>query len=249
VIPPGGEGFITLQIDLHNFQGSLHKSATVHTNDPQQPRFNLDLKVLVRPFIEVKPANTLLFRGFREQLKPQSVDLVSTGTAFHIVKTDTSLPQQIAFEVETVEDGKHYRLRVTNAAASGNYTGYILCRTDHPKRPEIKIAITGAIETELSVAPLALLVGRVSPEQTLRTGEIKVHHNRNQTFQISRLTYDDQLIAVSQEAMPDKAGYLLKVAPRLEAVPTGGHRETTIVIETNAKSGTKDQVRVNVVNR
>jgi len=227
----------------------VHKSATVHTNDPQKPQFNLEMRAVVRPLIEVKPTNVLLFRGFIEQLKPQTIELISNGIPFHILKTENSVPQHLAVELETVEEGKRYRLRVTNIATSGNYSGYIVCRTDLPKRPELRIALTGVIETDVSVSPLALLIGRTASEQPLRTGEIKVHHNRNQTFQISRLTYDDQLILVSQEAMPDGSGYLLRVAPRLEAVPTGGHRETTIMIETNAKNGTKDQVRVNVVNR
>jgi hypothetical protein len=236
-------------LDLHNFQGMVQKSAAVYTNDPQQPQFNLLMKTVVKPFIQVKPSNTILFRGFPEQLGRQTIDLITNGNPFHILKTDTNLQQQIAFELETVEDGKHYRLHVTNAAASGNYSGFVLCRTDHPKRPEIKVIVTGAIETELSVSPLALFLGHTGAVQPLRTGEIKIRHNRKQAFQITRLTYDDRLITVTQEPLTNEAGYALKVTPRMENVPKGDHREATITIETDNKGGTKDQVRVNVVNQ
>ncbi len=238
-----------MQIALNNYQGHVAKSATVHTNDPQRPQFNLEMKALVRPLIEVKPTNVLLFRGFVEQLKPQTIELVSNGTPFHILKTENSVPQHVAVELETVEEGKRYRLRVTNIATSGNYSGYILCRTDHPKRPELRIAVTGVIETDVSVTPLALLIGRTASDHPLRTGEIKVRNNRKAEHRISKLTYDDQLITISQEKLPDGEGYLLRVIPRLEAVPKGEHRVVTITVETDAKGGTKDQVLVNVVNQ
>jgi len=238
-----------LQIALNNYQGHVHKSATVHTNDPQRPQFNLDMKAVVRPLIEVKPTNVLLFRGFIEQLKPQTVELISNGIPFRILKTENSVPQQVAVDLETVEEGKRYRLRVTNTATSGNYSGYILCRTDHPKRPELRIAVTGVIETDVSVSPLALLIGRTASDQPLRTGEIRVRNNRKTEHRISKLTYDDQLITVSQEKLPDGEGYLLKVVPRLEAVPKGEHRVATVTIETDARGGTKDQVAVNIVNQ
>ena len=238
-----------MQIALNNYQGHVAKSATVHTNDPQRPQFNLEMKALVRPLIEVKPTNALLFRGFIEQLKPQTVELISNGLPFHILKTENSVPQHVAVELETVEEGKHYRLRVTNTATSGNYSGYILCRTNHPKRPEIRIAVTGAIETDVSVSPLALLIGRTASDQPLRTGEIKVRNNRKADNRITKLTYDDQLITVSHEKLPDGEGHLLRVTPRLEAVPKGDHRVTAITIETDARGGTKDQVQVNVVNQ
>lgn len=237
-----------MQVNLHNYQGTVHKSATVYSNDPQRPQLNLDVKALVRSLIEVKPTNVLLFRGFAEQLKPQVVDLISNGVPFRILKTDNSVPQQIAVELETVEEGKHYRLRVTNIATSGNYSGHIVCRTDLPKRPELRIALTGVIETDVSVSPLALLIGRTASEQPLRTGEIVVRNNRKTGFRISKLSYDDQLITLSQEPLPEGDGYVLKVNPRLESIPKGEHRVATVTIETDSKSGTKDQVRVNVVN-
>ena len=226
----------------------MQKSATVYTNDPQQPQFNLLMKATVTPFIQLKPSNTVLFRGFPEQLKRQSIDVIATGAPFHILKTDTNLPQQVVVEQETVEDGKHYRLHVTNTASKGTYNGFVLCKTDHPKRPEIKIIVTGAIEGDLHVSPLALFVGSTGAEQPLRTGEIRVRHNRKQAFRISGLTYDDKLITVTQESKPEEAIYILKVTPRMENVPKGEHRETTIGIETDSRGGTKDQVRVNVVN-
>jgi len=226
----------------------VQKSATVFTNDPQQPQFNILMKAAVTPLIQVKPTNAVLFRGFPEQLGRQSIDLITTGTPFHILKMDTNLAQQIAVEQETVEDGKHYRLHVTNTASKGTYNGFVLCKTDHPKRPEIKIIVTGAIEGDLHVSPLALFVGLTGAEQPLRTGEIRVRHNRKQAFQISGLTYDDKLITVTQESKPEEAIYILKVTPRMENVPKGEHRETTITIETDSRGGTKDEVRVNVVN-
>jgi hypothetical protein len=235
-------------VDLHNLQGHVQKSSTVYTNDPQRPQFNLLMKAMVNPWIQVAPSNSVLFRGFPEQLGRRSIDLISSGLPFRLLRSSTNLQQQIVIEQETVEVGRHYRLHVTNTATSGNYNGHIVCRTDHPKRPEIKIGVTGAIETELSISPLALLIGRSGADEPLRTGEIRVRHNRRHAFRISRLAYDDRLITVTLEALSSEATYILKVEPRLENVPEGEHRETTIIIETDSKGGDKNQVWVNVVN-
>ncbi len=237
-----------MQVNLQNFQGNVQKSATVYTNDPQRPQFNLTMKTVVKPFIQVKPTNVLLFRGFPEQIQPQTVDLITTGSPFHILKMESNLQQKIIFKPETVEDGKFYRLQVSNTATGGNYSGFILIHTDHPQRPEIRISVTGAIDTEISVSPLALFIGRTAPDQPLRTGDIRISDNRKKPFKITRITYDDKLIAVAQESLASEGGYVLRVTPRMENIPKGEHRETTVNIETDVKGGTKDQVRVNVVN-
>jgi hypothetical protein len=234
---------------LTHYQGNVQKSATVFTNDPQQPQFALQLKGIVTAFIEIRPSNTIQFRGAAEQLLPVTVDLTSATAPFRIQRLESNLDNSVKYAVETVEPGKHYRLRVTNMAREGRYNGFIKVFTDHPNRPEITLNVTGFLESEISVTPLALLLGKTAPEQPLRTGDINVINTRNKAFKITKLTYDEKVAQITQEPLANQQGYVLRVAPRMENVPHGEHRDTVLIIETDAKGGTKDQVRINVVNR
>ena len=92
-------------------------------------------------------------------------------------------------------------------------------------------------------------MGRTAADQPLRTGSIKVINNRNKPFQITKLTYDAQLIEVTQEALPGQTGYTLAVTAKLENIPQGDARNTTLTIETGVKEGSKEQVRINVVHQ
>jgi len=240
---------VTLQVNLKGYQGNVDKSATVFSNDSQQPQINIRLKGKIKTYIELKPSNVVHFRGVAEQLSPSTIEMISTSEPFRIQKVESNLEEKISYQLETVEPGKHYRLVVTNKAQQGNYSGYIKCLTDHPLRPEIQLNVSGYIQGEISVNPLALLVGRTAADQPLRTGSIKVINNRNKPFRITKLTYDAQLIQVTQEALPGQTGYTLAVTARLENIPQGDARNTTLTIETDVKEGSKEQVRINVVHQ
>jgi hypothetical protein len=236
-------------VDLAHYQGNVQKSATASTNDPQQQQITLTLKGLVKPYIQIKPSNTVQFRGVAEQLLPVTIDLITAAEPFQIKKVESNLDSQVKYEIETLEPGKHYRLQITNQTAQGRYSGFIRCFTDHPQRPELTLNVTGFLETEITVSPLALLLGRPNADQPPRTGDVNVINNRNKAFQITKLSYDDQVLQISQEPLSNRQGYVLKVAPRLENIPPGEHRNTVLTIETDSSGGTKDQVRINVVNR
>ena len=48
-IPPGGEGKVTLTINLTGLQGPVWKTATLISNDPEKPTVYLNLHGKVRP--------------------------------------------------------------------------------------------------------------------------------------------------------------------------------------------------------
>lgn len=240
---------MTLKVDLKNYQGNVQKTASVFTNDSDQSPVTLQMKGTIKAYIELRPSNTVHFRGAFDQLVANTVDLVSVSEPFRIERVETNLADRVAYELETVEEGRHYRLRVSNKSPDGRYSGYIKCLTDHPARRELVVNVTGFIEGEISVYPLALLVGRVSADQPLRTATTNVVNNRRKAFRITRLSYDKKLIEVVEEPLTGQSGYLLKVSPRLENVPQGEHRETILEIETDVRPGAKDEVRINVLHR
>ena len=61
VIPPGGEGMVTLNVNLKGFQGKVWKDATIISNDLRQPSFQIVLQGKVRPYIELRPGSFVQF--------------------------------------------------------------------------------------------------------------------------------------------------------------------------------------------
>jgi hypothetical protein len=241
---------VTLKVNLKGYQGSVKKNATVMSNDPQNPRAMLVLQGTVKALIELQPANNISFRGMADQQTEKSVDLISTRQPFVIQKVESNLEDKIRYQMETVEQGKHYRLKVTNLLKQGNYSGSIKCYTDVPEKSEVIVRVTGYIEGEISVKPLVVLVGKLATQQPARSGKVLVVSNRNKPFQIKKLTYDEKLIEVKQEPLPNESGFSLEITPRMENLSRGpsNRQQTTLTITTDVQSDVPQQVQVHIIN-
>ena len=142
VIPPGGEGKVTLNVDLKGYQGRVWKDATIMSNDLRQPTFQIMLQGQVRPHIELRPGSFVQFSPTAQSAEEKTVDLMATGQDFRVLKVENNLKEKINAQLETVVPGKHYRLKIANLQQEGSYAGVIKCSTDHPKKPEVQIRIS-----------------------------------------------------------------------------------------------------------
>lgn len=241
---------MTLRVRLRGYQGSVKKTATVSSNDPQNSRGLLVLQGRVKALIEVQPSGNIAFRGLADQIEEKTINLVSTNRQFAIQKVESNLEDKIRYQMETVEAGKHYRLKVANLLKQGTYNGFIKCTTDLPEKPDIQIRVNGYIEGEVSVKPLMILVGKLGAQQPVRTGKVFVTNNRKKPFQIKNLTYDDKLIDVKQEALPDGTGYSLEIVPKQDSLSTvaGGRQTTSLKIETDIPNDESRQVQIHIMN-
>ncbi|HSO71494.1 MAG TPA: hypothetical protein VLR91_02475 [Thermodesulfobacteriota bacterium] len=141
VIPPGGEGKVTLTVTLKGYQGRVWKDATVISNDLRQPSFQIMLQGKVRPHIELRPGPSVQFSPAAQSLAEKIVDLVATSQDFNILKVENNLKEKIGAQLETIVPGKHYRLKIANLQQEGSYSGVIKCFTDHPQKPDVQIRI------------------------------------------------------------------------------------------------------------
>ena len=115
---------MTLKVNLKGFPpGKISKSATVSSNDPRSPELVIKIDGTVTALIDVKPTSDVIFRGMADQMPETVLDLSATSVPFHISSTETNLTNNISYKLETVEDGKQYRIRVANQTKRGNYQG------------------------------------------------------------------------------------------------------------------------------
>ena len=247
-IAPGGTGKITLRLNLKGFQGAVKKTANVSTNDPSNPRLVLTIQGAVKTIIDVRPTGTVAFRGLSDQIAPSTVELVGSTQPFHITKVESNLEEKVSYQMETVQEGKEYRLRITNLLKRGTYNGYIKCNTDLAAKPDVMVRVSGYIEGEISLKPQTLLVGRLAAQQPVRTGTVVVSSNRNKAFSITRLTYDDKVLQVTQQPLPNGPGFSLEIVPVMENIPGGSRQQTNLSVETDITPEDKQEIQVHVIN-
>jgi hypothetical protein len=203
---------------------------------------------MVKPLIEVLPEKMVYFQGIADGVAEKGIDLVTTSKMFHIRKVDDDLANKVSYRLETVEEGKHYRLRVSNNVLRGNYRGSITLYTDFAEKPELTVWINGFIEGEIGIRPKALVVGKLSPDQEVITAKVLVIDNKNKAFRIAKCTYDERVISVRQEALPNESGFSLKVTPKMENIPPGSRIQTVLTVETDVVSEGKQEVEVQAIN-
>ena len=166
-VPAGGTGKVTLRLDTRGYEGKLKKTATVLSNDPREPRLILTLQGAVKTLVDVGPLRSVVFRGPADQQIQKVIDLVGVKP-FRIQKVETTLEGKVAHELEPLETGNGYRLKLDNLAKQGSYAGAIRITTDIAKKPEITIRITGSIEGDIAVRPRTIVVGRLAARQPPR---------------------------------------------------------------------------------
>ncbi len=248
-IPPGGEGKVTLRMDLTNYQGSIRKSATVFSNDPETPRVQLQLQGIVNPLIQVKPGDRISFRGFEGHVQERAIDLVSWSSPFKIQGVETNLEGKVQHSIETVEEDKHYRVTLSNLVPLGVYNGYVKLKTDLARKPQITLWVNGIIEGEISVKPQTLMVGRAANREEVHLGTVLVVNNPGEAFRIISLDYDEDLLEIQKRPLTaDDRGFSLEITPRLENIPTGTQLKTLLSIQTEASSPQKHEVQIHILN-
>lgn len=247
-IPPGGEGKVTLSVNLAGYRGTVNKSATVYCNDPQTPRVSLSVSAKVVPFVDIRPSDTVVFRGPAAALKPQDLEVESTKTPMHILRVESDLKKEVSVKVEPLAEGARYRVVVANQAERGTYSGFIRLVTDHPQKPEVLISVRGMVEGPIGIRPTSLLVGKVKGDMANRVGRVLVVSHTGAAFRMTKVDYDRELldvVATPQEAPP---GYVLDVSAKLEAVPPGSRKRTTLKVQTDAQPEEWLSVEVFVVS-
>lgn len=247
-IPPGGTGKIHLKLHLKGFQGSVKKTATIFTNDPVDARAVLTLQGTIRAIVEIRPSANVSFRGLSEQLSENTIDLKAGSQPFHVRSVESNLDDKIGYRLETVEDGKHYRLIIANKTKQGTYAGFVKCLTDIPQKPDIAIRVNGFVEGEIAVRPTTILVGKLAADQPLRLGKVLVVSNRKKPFKIQQMIFDEKLLRIEQEPQESGMAVNLEVTPLLDGVPPGGREQTTLSIVADVAPDEKHEVQVHVLN-
>jgi hypothetical protein len=239
-----------MKVNLRNLQGNIDKKATIQSNDPHNPQQIIRMQGTIVALIDVKPSTSVLFRGRPDQLSEFVLTLTGSTAPFHISRIECNIKDDIDYTLETVEEGKLYKLKISNKIRNGSYGGFIRLNTDLAQKPDILIRVSGFVEGEISARPQNLLIGKLSASQPERIGRVIVVSTRNKPFEITRLIYDETImsVSVSQETPENQTGFILDIQPKLESVPIGSRKQVSLNIETDLSQDEKVEVLVNILN-
>lgn len=131
-----------MKIDTRGYTGRIHKSATVHTNDPKSKSRLISLEASIRPLISISPA-VIFLEGQPGQVVKGSAEIRGEmDRELHLEPVQFDLKDKVVYTLEEVEPGKVYRVHFSNVPdLAGIAFGQLRLRTNYPEKPEVSIRI------------------------------------------------------------------------------------------------------------
>jgi hypothetical protein len=143
VIPPGGTGHITLQIQPFSVVHAFKKKTYVSFNAPDLSSVTLVLRGNAQKSIEIEPSRVVRFRGAPKNDLTAQVKLTSSlPFPWQITRVENFQPDKFAATLKTERPGKVYVLEVRNKSLDeGHYVGMIQLFTNVVHKPKIIIRV------------------------------------------------------------------------------------------------------------
>jgi hypothetical protein len=147
IIPPRGEGKITVNINTKGFEGPERWVVKVISNDPKWKEAVLDLRANVRPVILVTDS-MVFFSGKKSASMAREIE-IGTGVDKPLVLTpeEFTLSGKVTYSLSEIEKGKRYRVTFQNVPGeTENYRGFLKLKTNFAEKPEVTLWIIGRFD-------------------------------------------------------------------------------------------------------
>jgi hypothetical protein len=143
VIPPGGTGKVTLQIQPFSVLHGFKKKTYVRFNSSDPSSVNLVLTGDAQKSISIEPSHIIRFRGTpKDDLTGQIKLTSSLPFPMEITKVENFQPDKFEATLKTEKPGKVYVLEVRNKyLEDGHYAGMIQLFTNVVHKPKIVIRV------------------------------------------------------------------------------------------------------------
>ena len=147
-IPPGGVGEVKATFNSRGYQGSVRKTFTVETNDPENQEIRLVLRGTVVPEIFVTPRHVNFGKVSRKApAKPvQLVIRVREGDRLQITKVHSESPFITLTVKEAGQDKMVYSVSLVDKLPTGRLTGSITVHTNSKSFPRVQVPFQVLVE-------------------------------------------------------------------------------------------------------
>jgi hypothetical protein len=162
-IAPGQTGKIKAEVDVSTFFGPIAKYLVVFTNDPSNPEFSLAVKVEVRPLVQIHPGYVRFLSVVGETVERSDQTIWASDIENLEIRNVRSPYRFVSAEVHEAKEGEErsegqgrqwvIEVELAPNAPVGPMADYIVLDTNHPKKPQMRIPVSGFVRPVLAASP------------------------------------------------------------------------------------------------
>ncbi len=198
VIEPGQTGRLKVELNTELLNGNSRAQAIVLTNDANNPKLTLTVKVNSVTMLGVDPG---FFRYRVHQKFPGDGRVSQTvwaidGGEFAVTAVESDNPH-FTFDFEEAADderrpntqGSQWRVNayLSNNAPIGPITGYVKIMTNHPKQQIASIPMSGFVRPVFAVTPQVIDFEEIEVADEPRTSNIHVKQFADEPVEVERV--------------------------------------------------------------
>ncbi len=164
---PGETGELKVALDTDLVNGPLQAKASVYTNDPNDPKIDLTLKIETQPFVYVTPGYIRydVYQNFpgegavHQRMwadKPKEFKVTRVESPYEFLEvTAEELPVD---QRDPKHDGPQWviKSKLSPQAPVGPLVGYVRVFTDHEKQKKVSLPLSGFVRPVFALTPATL---------------------------------------------------------------------------------------------
>jgi hypothetical protein len=135
------------------YQGKIHKSARIVSNDPARKYAELGITGFVKVSIAVSSPYVYLY-GKEGQEVSRVVDInAKLDKPLQITPTAFNLTGKLTYAIEEAEKDRHFKITFRSLpGTTGRVNGFLKLKTNYPQKPEVTIWVRGIFQKKDSKA-------------------------------------------------------------------------------------------------
>ena len=236
-VEPGKTGEIKVTFNSQDFNGEVHKSLTVFSNDPEHKETVLQIKANVLADVACSKMR-LEFGDLSDPNMPKQQDLKVFSPSNKKFKVTSAAPSAEYIKTEIVPGEKEneyvIHVRIAGNPPAGSFVANIALQTDIGKAKPLSITVAGSMPSRTEVIPPKLFFGVVCSGTTpSRDLTVKAH------------TWDGLKIE-SVDAPPTLAVTTKEVKPGKEWLVTVQLKEGAKAAGASSSSMLKEKIKLNL---
>ncbi|MDA0990255.1 MAG: DUF1573 domain-containing protein [Verrucomicrobia bacterium] len=205
-LQPGEAVDISTSLSLKGRNGPQKKYIYVESNDPSQPRYQLEIKGQIRKVFEVNPPQAIFHVS--PNVPPAEIQIRLSFEAdqpYHVTALDASRAPFCRVEQVDMDAGKTTMLRLSlldDFISNQPYmNGTITVSTDHPDHPTVVIPVAVATTRDVLISPHELMLSATTPADTPVMQQLYVRNRLSTPLEIVSVELPSPTITVKPEAL------------------------------------------------
>jgi hypothetical protein len=160
-VEPGAETSLRFKLPTSTLRGVFEGVILVSINDPARPETTLAFQGIIVPEVEVSPQPAFWIAAQKGERKSSELEILNHGSSPLRIENVSYTKERFKTSLETVEDGKRFRLTLTldPAAPAAKTRETITISTNNKKMPLLKIAVNINVRDRVYTFPEAVQLG------------------------------------------------------------------------------------------